>query len=105
MIIKDRINAILTDLAIKPANEAEALEMTQQLINHFDKIILETMIINLDDDQLARFKGYMANDSEEELDEHITQLAAEVPGLQFKIEAAVQAEMENLKAAKQVLDT
>ena len=46
----------------------------------------------------------MANDSEEELDEHITQLAAEVPGLQFKIEAAIQAEMENLKAAKQVLD-
>ena len=104
MIIKDRINNMLAELGVKASSEEERLELADQLMAHFNKIVIETMIVSLDDGQTAKFKQYMENDSDEELDAHITQLAAEIPGLQFKIDEAIQAEFDNLKAAKQVLD-
>jgi hypothetical protein len=104
MIIKDRINNMLLELGVNPTDETEALEMANQLMDHFNKIVIETLIISLDDEKLAKFKSYMEKDSDEELDAHITELAAQIPGLQFKIEEAIQAEFETLKAAKAVLD-
>lgn len=104
MIFQDRINKMLGDLGVNNVAEAEKYELTQQLMDHFNKIIIETMIVSFDDEQLKQFKEYMDKDSEAELDGHITELAASVLGLQFKIEEAIQNEYENLKSAKQVLD-
>jgi len=104
MIIKDRIKNMLTELGINPSDDTHALEMSNQLMDHFNKIIIETLIIRLNDEQLVRFKNYMDMDTDEELDTHITQLASEIPGLQFKIEEAIQAEFETLKAAKAIID-
>lgn len=104
MIIQDRINKMLNELGVNDVSAEEKLELTQHLIDHFNKIITETLIINLDDDQLKKFKEYSDKDSEADLDAHISELAASIPGLQFKIEDAIQTEFENLRSAKQVLD-
>ncbi len=104
MIIKDRIKNMLSELGMSAGSDAEQQEMNDQLMDHFNKIIIETMIVSLNDDQIKRFKEYMDNDTDEQLDEHMTQLAAEVPGLQFKLEEAISNEFDSLKSAKQVLD-
>lgn len=104
MIVNDRINNILAELNISVSSDEERQEMAASLSEHFNKVIIETLILSLNEEQVARFKDYMASDTNEELEQHVMQMSAEIPGMQFKIEEAIQAEFESLKAAKKVLD-
>ncbi len=104
MIFNDRIKQMLSDLGVNEPSSEDQEEITQQLLAHFNKIIVQTLIVNLDDNQLERLNNYMESVPEEELDEKIMSLSAEIPGLQLKIEEAVTNEFENLRTAKKVLD-
>jgi len=70
------------------------------LVDHFNKVIIETMILNLSDDQLKEFEK-VVKENPQELEQKVAEMAANVPGLMGEIEKAVQEEILALKLAKE----
>ena len=66
--------------------------------------IIETVMANLNVEQLKQFKGLIEESDEQKLDEGISALVAQIPGINFKIDEAIAQELETLKRAKQIID-
>ncbi len=103
MLLKQHMNQLLEELGANNMTDDEKYEVTAELISHFNKIIIETVIVNLNDDQIVKFRKAVDSD-DENLEDNIASIVAEIPDMQFRIEDAISAEIKNLKSAKKVLD-
>jgi hypothetical protein len=103
-MLKQYIDKILVELSLNNLQGDERYEAVAQLADHFNGIIIDTVMTNLDIEQLKRFKELVESDDDEKLDEGISNLVAEIPEIHFKIERAIDTEMQNLKSAKAIMD-
>jgi hypothetical protein len=103
-IFQKNTNAVLTALGFTDIAEADKPAVMEELGTHFYKIITETLVINLSDEQIREFQKIIKLDSDAR-DEKIMELAASIPGLSQKLEAAVEAEFMILRAAKNQITT
>lgn len=103
-MIKDQIDKILTELNINGLAEDEKLEVVAQLTDHFNKIVLETVLANLNDTQLQEFKEIVDSNDPDKIDEGISLLVAKIPAIDLKLEEAVNAEIAHIKASKAIMD-
>lgn len=99
-LLLQNLNQILNDLNVKGLDDREKQEVANQLIEHFNRLIMETIVANLNDQQIAEFNQAL-DESDDKMQEKITAITAQVPGLAKKIETAVENEVALLKAAKQ----
>lgn len=88
--------AILGELGIKNLNDKDAAEVLDALLDHFHKVIIETVILNLSEREIEKFKSALLGKN---LEEEIMAITAGIPGLAQKIEAAVENEITILRAA------
>lgn len=103
-MLKQYIDKILEELALTNLEGDDRYEVVAQLVDHFNGVIIDTVMVNLDVEQLKRFKELVESDDDEKLDEGISNLVAEIPEIHFKIERAIDTEMQNLKSAKAIMD-
>jgi hypothetical protein len=103
-ILSNDVDALFVELGLTSLSEEEKLDSMEDLIEHFNQIIIETVIINLNDNQLKEFRAAMDEEDEYSVQEKIIDITSRVPGLAEKIEQAVEHELTVLKAAKLVLD-
>lgn len=96
---RDR-DAILAELGIHGLSEKEKQEVGVALLEHFEKVIIETVIVNLDDEELGKFKSALKS---ENLEEKVMAVTAGVPGLAGKIEEALAVEFEVIKSAREAM--
>lgn len=103
-MLKQYIDKILEELALTNLEGDDRYEVVAQLVDHFNGVIIDTVMTNLDTEQLRKFKELVESDDDQKLDEGISNLVAEVPSINFKIDSAIASEMESLKAAKSIMD-
>ncbi len=104
-MIKDIIHKVLSELNLNGLSEDERFEVMANLMDHFNGIIIQTVMANLNDEQLAEFNAILEKDESEEREEEIAQLVARIPGVDMKIEEALQNEIDTLKASKAIIDS
>lgn len=92
---------LLNELGFGQASAQEKQEMLDQLTEHFGKVVIEAVISGLNERQLRDFKE--ALDDREHLEERITAITAQVPGLKERIERAVADEIATIKAGRAAL--
>ncbi len=102
-MIKEAIDNIIKELDLKLEGD-DRYEVAAGLVEHFQQIILDTVLANLETNQLEEFKNLVEQDDLEKMDEGITNLVASIPGINFKIEEALQLEMESIKRSKAIMD-
>jgi regulator of sigma D len=103
-MLKQYIDKVLEELSLNNLQGDERYDVVAQLVDHFNGIIIDTVMTNLDIEQLKRFKELVESDDDKKLDEGISNLVAEIPEIHFKIERAIDTEMQNLKSAKAIMD-
>ena len=96
-------DTVLAELGIMNVPEADREEVVTGLVNHFSDIMMETVVVNLNNEQLDEFKAALALEPDAR-DEKIAQITALVPGLAQKIESSVMDEIAVLKAARAQLN-
>ncbi len=97
-LLGDQADIILKDLGVGEMNESDKNEVMQQLIQHFQKVILETVVVSLDKEHLQAFKDIMEG-PEDQIEDKMMVLTATVPGLAEKIQQAIHDEFTVVKAA------
>ncbi|TSC59753.1 MAG: hypothetical protein LiPW15_773 [Parcubacteria group bacterium LiPW_15] len=95
LILKKEKRELLASLGIN-LPESEAEEVADKLLEHFDKIIIETLLLNL---SLEDAEGLSESTNSDKLEAAVEELAAKTPGLLEKIETALSNEFEVIKAA------
>ncbi|HMR55145.1 MAG TPA: DUF5663 domain-containing protein [Candidatus Doudnabacteria bacterium] len=103
-MLKESIDKLITELGLESLGEEEKYQVAAQITDHLNQVMIDTLTSNLNAEQLARFEALTALDDAEKMDEGIAQLTAEIPNIHFKIEEAIEHEMNSLRAAKQVMD-
>lgn len=99
-ILSRDVRAVLSAIGAENLSEKEKTEVMEQVGEHFNKIIIDTAVAELNDEQIKEFHSALdAADAEE----RITEIAVRVPGLLSKIEEAVEQEFEILRSAKEKL--
>jgi len=73
-------------------------EIVEMVDSHLQKVILETVISELDGKQFKEFEKSLEDSAT--MEDQVALLAADIPDLQHKIEAAVEREIEIIKAAR-----
>ncbi|MFA6136361.1 MAG: hypothetical protein WC705_03350 [Candidatus Paceibacterota bacterium] len=91
---------IIEELGIKGLSPEDEKETVDAVLDHFNKIIIETVILSLNEEQVAQFKTALGQSN---FEEEITKITAQVPGLADKIERAVNDEFILLKKAKEIV--
>lgn len=99
-ILSRDVRAVLSAIGAENLSEKEKTEIMDQISEHFNKIIIDTAVAELNDEQIKEF--HLALDAVD-AEERITEIAARVPGLLAKIEEAVEQEFEALRFAKDKL--
>ena len=87
---------ILEDLGIKGLSPEEEREVSEALLDHFSKVIVETAVLEMDENERKKFEEAV---KKENFEEEIIKITAGVPGLAGKIEEAVAREFELIKAS------
>ena len=100
LIYSKDAEALFRELKLANFTGAEKEEVLEALIAHFQKVILEVVVLSLDADEIEKFKAALESDDAEE---KITALCARIPGLAEKIEDAVGKEFQVIKAANEVV--
>ncbi|QQS23194.1 hypothetical protein IPM19_01355 [bacterium] len=103
-MIKDIINKALADLNINDLQEAEQYQVMTQLTEHFNQIAIDTVIANLNDEQLAEFKSIVSGGDPEKLEDDLSVLVAKIPAIDLKLEEAINSEIAHIKASKAIMD-
>lgn len=102
-ILKKDSNEVLKALGFSGMSEEEKKQAMDSLEDHFSQIIVRTLVENLDEAQLEEFRtGY--EEQKTDMEELVTRLSAQVPGMLEKIEIAVKQEFMTLASAKRVID-
>ena len=92
------IEQLLEELQMEATPE-EALELQEKFNDRILDIIIVTMFDNLNDEQKVRFLDLIKEMDSDELDQKIMLFAAEVPGLQEKVDAAIEREVNLIRIA------
>ncbi len=92
--MNDLVKKLLKELNIEATSEQRA-EFEEDLRSRFENITLEVLLDSLFEEQRQELMEAM--DSEEGLQQKIQDLAAEVPGLQQKIDAALNHEINLIR--------
>ncbi|MDO8537013.1 MAG: hypothetical protein Q7R94_02090 [bacterium] len=90
---------ILGELGLGNMPEKDRGEVIEALLDHFNKVIIETAVSSLNDKNLEEFKAALGSS---DFEEKIVAIMARVPGLAEKIEEAVNNEFLVLRAAKEI---
>jgi hypothetical protein len=88
---------LLTAVGVADLPESDRIEVLASLSNHLQKVILETIILSLNEEQAVEFEKVMSESVDDELEEKIMEIVSGVPGLASKIEIAVADELVILK--------
>jgi len=97
LISQSDLQDVLSALGVQNISEREKPEVVKQLREHFNKVVLDTVVGELDEGQIDEFSRAL---DAEDAEEKIAAITARVPGLMKKIEDAVGMEIKVLRAAK-----
>ncbi len=103
-MIKEAIDNVLNEMGVNDLQGDDRYEVAAALADHFQTVLIDTVMANLDMEQLEEFQRLAELDDPQKMDEGIASLVAQIPGINFKIEEALELEMETLKKAKSVMD-
>lgn len=103
-MIKDTIDKVLTEININGLSEDDKYDVMAQLTEHFNKIIIDTVLNNLNNEELKEFKDLVDLEDPEKMEEGIALIVAKIPAINFKIEEALNNEIAHIKAAKEIMD-
>lgn len=98
LIFSSDAEALFRELGLKDLSEKDKKELLDALLDHFNKVIIETAILNLDEEGVRKFRSALGS---RRLEEEVASLCASIPGLADKIEEAVENEFQIIKAAKE----
>ena len=102
-LLEQNLDKVFTEIGVGEMPEADKEEATVELVNHFSNVIMETILTNLNEQQVSEFKAALELESAAR-DEKIAEITSLVPDLSDKIEEAVQRELEVIKAARAELN-
>jgi hypothetical protein len=94
-------DAVFKELGLNNLSPEEKQEVQTEMMKHFNDIILQTVVDNLSDSQIAEFQEALQETDAALMQEKIADITSRVPGLNSKIELAVQQELAHLKSAYQ----
>ena len=97
MEIKSQIDTTLDELGWAELEGEKREEIKQKILASFDRVILETVLMAIDDKQAEQLKALIDNESEEDLETAITGFTSEIPGLSALVDLAVRSEWERWK--------
>ncbi len=89
----------LAALGVQPSSAEERGQILEQLTQHFDALILETVASSLEPGERVKFQQLLRDDPDR-LEEWLAETTSHVPGLAKKIDAAIVAEIEAIRTAK-----
>ena len=98
MNLTTNLDPLFKELGLEKLAPEERKEVEERMTNHFTKVILETVIISLSEEQAKEFKATI-EESGEDLEARIVAITARIPGLAQKIDTAVKDEILVLKTA------
>jgi len=90
--------AILGAIGAKDLPEKDKSEVVDAVLDHMNKVVIETVILNLDEKQVEEFGAAV---KKRDFEEEVTRICAQIPGLAQKIESAIEREFLVLRAAKE----
>lgn len=93
--ISDTIKDLIKEFEVLGLSDKEKEEFAEKLEHYLQRVVLETVLAELDNKQLERFDQTVKNG--EDLEEKISEITEEVPGLAFKIEKRLSNEINALK--------
>ncbi len=103
-MIKDIINRVLTEIGANDMSEEDRYAVMAQLIQHFNKLVIDVVLNNLNDEQLKEFKELVDLDDQEKMEDGISVLVAKIPAINIQIEEAINNEIAHIKASKEIMD-
>lgn len=103
-MIKDIIDKVLKELNVNNLSDDDKFAVMEQLTDHFNKIILDTVLSNLNDEQLIEFKNMVDLEDMDKMEEGIALIVAKIPAINFKIEEAINNEIAHIKESKAIID-
>ncbi|GEM_PF-5873854 len=99
-ILHRHTDAVLLALGVGNLSSHEKVEIMEQIYEHFNKIIIDVAVAELNDEQIKEFSSAL---NESDAEERITTITAHIPGLMGKIEEAVEQEFFIIRSAKGVV--
>src|SRR5437763_990957 len=92
------IDQLLQTLGLNNLSEADKGEVSARLGEHFNQLIIDTVICSLPDDRVEEFERILNLPPEEQGDK-IANICSAIPGLWDRLQSAVDLEVESLKIA------
>lgn len=99
-VINDLISSCMQSPMFASLNEQQKQETIKRLADRFYSVILETLVDNLNEEQLKATENLDFNTPEAE--QKLQIMAAEIPGFLFIMEDALKKEAEKIKQTGQV---
>jgi hypothetical protein len=103
-MIKDIIDKVLKEIHVDWLSEDERYQVMAQLAEHFNKVIIDTILNNCNEDQLREFKTLIDIEDQSKMEEQISLFVAKIPAINYQIEEALNNEIAHIKAAKEIID-
>lgn len=95
--IESLVLGIMADPELSNLPQQEKDQYAQRLRDHFNKLIMDTLLNRLSPEQLAEIEKL--KDNQEEMENKIEEYAASVPNLAKDIEERLNREVEAMKQA------
>jgi len=93
--ISNTIKDLIRELEVLGLSGEEKASFAEKLESYLQRVVLETVLAELDNEQLERFD--QAVKSGENIEEKISEITEEIPGLAYKIEKRLNNEIGALK--------
>lgn len=98
------MSEIIESMNLDIKDDAQRKEINNLLKENFIEVIEESIVASLNDDQIFRFKAIIEKASLQQEDfDAISEIIAEVPGLEQKVELALLNEYSRLNEAKNII--
>lgn len=88
---------LLKAVGVQGLTEYDRGEVLESLSKHLQKVILETIVLSLNEEQAVEFERVMNESIDDELEDKVMDIVSGVSGLASKIEIAVADELVILK--------
>lgn len=99
------VDEVLQKLVRSELSEEDRAELELRLFDHFNDVIIDTVKNGLDEDGLRAFNILLSLPDEREMQEGIAQFVAKIPGIDLKIEEALQEEAAALMAGREIIES
>jgi len=93
--LRKQVNEIFDEFGLGDLSEEEKRALEEKIMDRFDRVILEAVLLSLNDKQMDEFEKAVADG--ENTDALIADLVSTIPELPARIDLAIRNEWEGIK--------